>query len=164
MELDEDDLVVAVLIQVVYSVFGVGGAAEHLCQVVVVQGVGGQGVDGGGELPADEQFPHGVRAALELADHHRVDGGAVALDDQRGGVAIRLDLPEDVEFQGLTFCRAVPEEGDGLVGAVVVQVGELDGLEVGAGEGGGVLQTLIQDVLQTGLQALIFRGRLGQLI
>lgn len=47
VELDEDDLVVAVLIQVVHSVFGVGGAAEHLCQAVVVQGVGGQGVDGG---------------------------------------------------------------------------------------------------------------------
>ena len=101
-------------------------------------------------------------AALQLAADGGVDGGAVALDHQGGGVGVFVRFAEDVNFKGLAVCGAVPEKGDCLVLPIVVQVRQLDGLGVGAGQRRGVLQPLFQNGLETGLQAVIFRRSLGQ--
>ena len=130
---------------------------KNLCGLIAGDGVGGQRVGGGVDLPADEDVAAG---STQVGVGDELNVAAHALDLGQDLVVPVLILLEDDDGQG-GVGRGVPEEGDGLLFAVAVDVHQLDGLAVFATEGGdGLCVSLF--LVDAGLEIHIGLGGFGQ--
>ena len=110
--------------------------------------------------PADHHL--GGPAAAQVFVIDGVDGGPLALDHGVGIIGVVAALLEDVDLQGLGIAGD-PEEGDGLLHPVAVDVLELDRLDVVAGQRSCVLRSQGRHgLLDAPVQALILGRRLRQ--
>ena len=117
--------------------------AQQLHHLIAVDGVGRQGVGLPRRLPVHDDLLGG--AVVQILVRDRVDGVARALDDG-GHLIVLLHLPVDVDLQG-PLIGAHPEEGDGLLHAIAVQILELHLLGQLPGQGRGVLAAGIEHLV-----------------
>ena len=83
---------------------------------------------------------------VQILVGNAVNAGAGALND--GSLLISLlSGGKDIDLQGLLI-RRVAEEGQRLLLAVSVQILQLHGLDVAAGDGGRVLRPALQQLVE----------------
>ena len=124
---------------------------QHL-RAVVSQGIDLQHLQFRGSLPAHGDLLLPIAVQVLVID--AVNGGAAALDqvDLLIGIA---PGSENIDLHGF-FITGVPEKRQCFLPAVSVQVHQLDGLDVGAGSGRGILRAAIQDLIDPTVQFRVF--------
>ena len=155
-----DDLLLIVLIHIFDGVTGVIGSCHQLGHIAVFNRIGREDIDRAGNTPAHDQLLGG--GAVQLAVDHRVDHITVARNGAVLCVAALAVRLENADLQRMLLTGGVPQEGQRLIYAVAVQILQLNGLGMGAGDRRSILIAHIQQGFQAGLKAFILRRRVGQ--
>ena len=153
---DDHNLIDSVGVQVAHLEIGI--LCPHQFQnLVVMNGIGRQGIELVALLPAYDDLLAGYAVHILVADH--IDGGAGALYHGRQ-LIILVGLPVNADFQ-LPLVRAHPEKSDGLLHAVSIQILELYLLGQLARQRGGIFPAGVEHFADLVVQLQIVVRRLG---